>query len=197
MPTMITMLCQKKDYGMNMNKILNTRISLKVSTQAEWNEETALTQQNKTNANYVLHRGEIGIVEIPDNTGGVPNYVFKVGDGVTPFKSLNCVYANAKDVPDWAKQSETSLLNWLANYFMVNNIDNCAFTAEYKEKVDNSVRTVSAAKDCGLKADRSGDGVTIDIDDSMTFIFNCGNADIGAVNTVVLEDNGSGQTAYV
>ena len=46
-------------------------------------------------------------------------------------------------------------------------------------------------------ADRSGDGVTIDIDDSMTFIFNCGNADIGAVNTVVLEDNGSGQTAYV
>ena len=183
---------------MNMNKILNTRISLKVSTQAEWNEETALTQQNKTNANYVLHRGEIGIVEIPSDTGdGVPNYVFKVGDGVTPFKSLNCVYANAKDVPDWAKQSDTSLLNWLANYFMVNNGDTCAFTAEYKEKVDNSVREVLAAKECGLKADRSGDSVTIDIDDSMTFIFNCGNADIGAVNTVVLEDNGSGQTAYV
>lgn len=175
-----------------MNKILNTRICLKVSTENEWTQETSTSQKNKTNANYVLQRGEIGFVEIPaSNSSDTPRYTFKVGDGVHQFKDLDLVYANSEDVPDWAKTDSTSFINWLDEYFVLKE------NGEYKELLTNAVLNVTTTTDGGLKVERNENTVNIDIDDALTFILSCGNADIDAVNTVILKDNGSGQTAYV
>ena len=95
----------------NENTIL-TRLTLKIDTYANWTLDNATTQTNKTHANLVLMRGEIGLCEIPEppNTGSTeattaPTVLFKVGDGTSPFKSLKWASAKASDVYDWAKQN--------------------------------------------------------------------------------------------
>lgn len=105
-----------------MEKILNTRIALKIDTYANWTLSNETTQANKTNADFVLKHGEIGLCEIKgdDSIQTVdPNglsktqVLFKVGDGVTAFKNLQWASALAADVYSWAKQSETDFLNWI------------------------------------------------------------------------------------
>ena len=94
----------------NENTIL-TRLALKIDTYANWTLDNATTQTNKTHANLVLMRGEIGLCEIPEppNTGSTeattaPTVLFKVGDGTSPFKNLKWASAKASDVFAWAKQ---------------------------------------------------------------------------------------------
>lgn len=75
----------------------NTRIQMKYDTYDNWN----------TN-NPVLYKGELAIVEIPDETGifqTEPTYLLKVGDGINNFQSLNWISGTAADVYDWAKQA--------------------------------------------------------------------------------------------
>lgn len=93
----------------NENTIL-TRLALKIDTYANWTLDNATTQTNKTHANLVLMRGEIGLCEIPEppNTGSTeattaPTVLFKVGDGTSPFKNLKWASAKASDVYAWAK----------------------------------------------------------------------------------------------
>lgn len=84
------------------NKELQTRISLKYDTYANWAAN-----------NPVLLAGEIAITAIPSETSvptkdgrimqDLPNIVFKVGDGVTNYNGLKFVSALAADVYDWAK----------------------------------------------------------------------------------------------
>ena len=99
----------------NENTIL-TRLALKIDTYANWTLDNATTQTNKTHANLVLMRGEIGLCEIPEspNTGSTeattaPTILFKVGDGTSPFKNLKWASAKASDVYEWAKQSQISV----------------------------------------------------------------------------------------
>ena len=47
-----------------------------------------------------------------------------------------------------------------------------------KAKWDAKVDSVTAAADSGLKATRTGNAVAIEIDDSITFVFDCGNASV-------------------
>lgn len=99
------------------NKTLQTRISLKIDTWANWN-----TAAGKA---HVLKRGEIAFVQIgndiPPITGGTaateapeglinnPNAVlYKVGDGVTTFENLKWGSAIAADVYDWAKAASVA-----------------------------------------------------------------------------------------
>ena len=90
-------------------KMLNTRIALKYDTYANWTLDNETTLANKTGANFVLLKGEIGICEIPSgnaNATTAPTVLFKVGDGTSPFKSLKWASALAADVHNWAKASE-------------------------------------------------------------------------------------------
>ena len=100
-------------------KTLNTRISLKYDTWANWSN-TALAGKG---ANLVLKQGEIAFCEIPSgvNADGVlnpPHIMYKVGGNVYPtghphagqlmaFKDLPWGSAKAADVHAWAKESQT------------------------------------------------------------------------------------------
>lgn len=100
-------------------KTLNTRISLKYDTWANWSN-TAVAGKG---ANLVLKQGEIAFCEIPSgvNADGVlnpPHIMYKVGGNVYPtghphagqlmaFKDLPWGSAKAADVHAWAKESQT------------------------------------------------------------------------------------------
>ena len=83
---------------MAQDKILQTRISLKYDTYANWHSK-----------NPTLLEGEVAVVVIPgsDPVGtisNVPTVLFKVGDGAKKFDSLPCVSGPAGDVYAWAKE---------------------------------------------------------------------------------------------
>ncbi len=92
-------------------KTIQTRLQLKYDTYANWTDET----KEGVGANLVLLKGEIGICAIGDTaeTGSAhattnPTVLFKVGDGVTPFKTLKWASALAADVYAWAKSDTVS-----------------------------------------------------------------------------------------
>ena len=83
---------------MAQDKILQTRISLKYDTYANWHSK-----------NPTLLEGEVAVVVIPgsDPVGtisNVPTVLFKVGDGAKKFNELPWVSGPAGDVYAWAKQ---------------------------------------------------------------------------------------------
>lgn len=83
---------------MAQDKILQTRISLKYDTYANWHSK-----------NPTLLEGEVAVVVIPgsDPVGtisNVPTVLFKVGDGAKNFDSLPWVSGPAGDVYAWAKE---------------------------------------------------------------------------------------------
>lgn len=89
---------------MATEKIINTRIQLKYDTLAKWN----------ANSSLILRQGEVGICAIPTAPTTDPDkklqvtppaIMFKVGDSVTSFGSLNWASALAADVYAWAKKS--------------------------------------------------------------------------------------------
>ena len=95
-------------------KILNTRLQLKIDTYINW---TDLKEPGK-GGNLVLKKGEIGLCEIPaDNNSATtaPTILFKVGDGNLPFhhedptKCLKWASALAADVYAWAKKNDISV----------------------------------------------------------------------------------------
>lgn len=76
-------------------KTLKTRIQLKYDTYANW-----------TTNNPTPLAGELCVVVVPAAAGAVaqePAILFKVGDGTTPFNTLNFTSGIAADVYDWAK----------------------------------------------------------------------------------------------
>lgn len=88
-------------------KILNTRIQLKYDSYENWSKIDVEGQ----GANLVLKQGEVGICYIPENTviDGIknpPHVMIKIGDGVTPFESLEWLSARAADVAEWAKDED-------------------------------------------------------------------------------------------
>lgn len=84
---------------MAQDKILQTRISLKYDTYANWHSK-----------NPTLLEGEVAVVVIPgsDPVGtisNVPTVLFKVGDGTKKFDDLPWVSGPAGDVYAWAKEA--------------------------------------------------------------------------------------------
>ena len=82
---------------MAQDKILQTRISLKYDTYANWHSK-----------NPTLLEGEVAVVVVPDPVGtikNVPTVLFKVGDGAKKFDELPWVSGPAGDVYAWAKES--------------------------------------------------------------------------------------------
>lgn len=89
-------------------KILNTRIALRIDTFENWTKADIDNQ----GANLVLKRGEIGLCEIASKEQGAqtaPTVLFKVGDGTSTFGQLNWASAKAADVYSWAKASDVTL----------------------------------------------------------------------------------------
>ena len=81
---------------MAQDKILQTRISLKYDTYANWHSK-----------NPTLLEGEVAVVVVPnavDTISNVPTVLFKVGDGVKKFDELPWVSGPAGDVHAWAKE---------------------------------------------------------------------------------------------
>ena len=81
---------------MAQDKILQTRISLKYDTYANWNSK-----------NPTLLEGEVAVVVVPnavDTISNVPTVLFKVGDGAKKFDELPWVSGPAGDVYAWAKE---------------------------------------------------------------------------------------------
>ena len=83
---------------MAQDKILQTRISLKYDTYANWHSK-----------NPTLLEGEVAVVVVPgsDPVGtisNVPTVLFKVGDGTKKFDELPWVSGPAGDVYAWAKE---------------------------------------------------------------------------------------------
>lgn len=84
---------------MAQDKILQTRISLKYDTYANWHSK-----------NPALLEGEVAVVVVPtsDPVGtitNVPTVLFKVGDGTKKFDDLPWVSGPAGDVHAWAKEA--------------------------------------------------------------------------------------------
>ena len=81
---------------MAQDKVLQTRISLKYDTYANWHSK-----------NPTLLEGEVAVVVVPnavETISNVPTVLFKVGDGVKKFDELPWVSGPAGDVYAWAKE---------------------------------------------------------------------------------------------
>ena len=91
---------------MAIEKILNTRISLKIDTFENWQK-----------SDLILKNGEVAIATISAVQDGVvnkvPSVLLKVGDNAHKFSELNFVSALAADVHDYAKKSEAEFIAWI------------------------------------------------------------------------------------
>lgn len=98
---------------MAQDKILQTRISLKYDTYANWHSK-----------NPTLLEGEVAVVVVPNTVEtitNVPTVLFKVGDGAKKFDELPWVSGPAGDVYAWAKQPnkpsyEANEISGLSNF---------------------------------------------------------------------------------
>lgn len=98
---------------MAQDKILQTRISLKYDTYANWHSK-----------NPTLLEGEVAVVVVPNTVEtitNVPTVLFKVGDGAKKFDELPWVSGPAGDVYAWAKEPnkpsyEANEISGLSNF---------------------------------------------------------------------------------
>lgn len=87
-------------------KLIKTRLKLKYDTFANW---------EKVKTTFVPLRGEICLVEVPNNVDPIhnaPSILFKVGDGATTFGDLKYGSALAADVYSWAKAANKPSYSW-------------------------------------------------------------------------------------
>lgn len=150
------------------NKTINTRISLKYDTYANW-----------TTQNPILLKGEVAIATIPADTEvttqrgqmqDLPNVVIKVGDGSTPYKGLKFVSALAADVYDWAKaaQKPTYDASEIANLkkFIEDNSDYDTDT-QYRIVPVNAVDGIAYKYQLESKASKTADAQWTVVADSV------------------------------
>lgn len=129
-----------------MEKLLNTRIALRIDTLENWLK----TDVDGKGAKLVLKHGEIGLCEIPSGNKTAttaPTVLFKVGDGKTAFGSLNWASALAADVYSWAK-AETVVLTGETIQFktgdtVVHSIDLSKFALN--TELTGAINTLTAA----------------------------------------------------
>ena len=143
-------------------KELQTRIALKYDSYENWtNAETA-----GVGANLVLLKGELGICEIPGETGidGVstvaPTVLFKVGDGEKPFSALPWASAQAADVHGWAKASEVKLDGKTIKFVGTDTEIELDYITEeeVKENITNALDTRITNLEAALGVDNGSEG---------------------------------------
>lgn len=86
------------------NKVLNSRLKLKVDTLENWES-----------SEVILLAGEVAFATITTASGNitdVPTVVMKVGDGTHKWSELKYVYAQASDVYAWAKAATKPTYNY-------------------------------------------------------------------------------------
>lgn len=162
---------------MATEKIINTRIQLKYDTLANWN----------ANSSLVLKQGEVGICAIPTAPTTDPDkklqvtppaIMFKVGDGVTPFGSLNWASALAADVYAWAKKSVPAVADFG---------DIIAAAREGLISADSVVKTLN-----GLKGEITLEGdshITVTTGtDKVTFAFTMTDAEKAALDSGITSE---------
>lgn len=89
-------------------KILNTRIALKIDSLANWQSSPF----NGDDSSKYLKKGEVAVVTIGTANpakGEHPPVMFKVGDGISKFDSLGWASATAADVYGWAKAAHLAI----------------------------------------------------------------------------------------
>lgn len=86
-----------------------------------------------------------------------------------------------KALLDTYTQTEANLADAVAKKHEHANADELAkFVDGDKTKLDSAVQTVTAAADSGLKATKTGTDVAIEIDDTITWVFDCGDSGVTA-----------------
>ena len=99
---------------------------------------------------------------------------------VEALEAIDHEHAN-KTLLDTYTQTEANLADAVAKkHEHANKAELDKFVDGDKAKLDSAVQTVTAAADSGLKATRTGNDIAIEIDDSVTFIFDCGNSGVTA-----------------
>jgi hypothetical protein len=84
-----------------------------------------------------------------------------------------------KELLDTYTQTEENLADAVAKKHEHENAEELAkFVDGDKDKLDTAVQTVTAAADSGLKATKTGTDVKIEINDTITWIFDCGGASV-------------------
>lgn len=162
---------------MATEKIINTRIQLKYDTLANWN----------ANSSLILRQGEVGICAIPTAPTTDPDkklqvtppaIMFKVGDGVTPFGSLNWASALAADVYAWAKKSVPN----------VNDFgDIIAAAREGLISADSVVKTLNGLK--GVITLEGDSHITVTTGtDKVTFAFTMTDAEKAALDSGITSE---------
>ena len=151
-------------------KILNTRIQLRYDTYENWTKTEVAGQ----GANLVLKEGEVGVCAIPAGAtvNGIknpPHVMMKIGDGVTPFASLNWLSGRAADVEDWAKaetkptydaEEITGIGDYIAKYvseemgiqvdtdtqYQIVKVDDNHYKLQFKGKTDEAWDDVAGSE---------------------------------------------------
>lgn len=154
-------------------KTIQTRLQLKYDTYANWADES----KAGIGGNLVLLAGEVGICAIgnTDETGKAqattnPTVLFKVGDGVTPFKSLKWASALAADVYAWAK-SETVAFNATNKHVefktggTVNHFVDLSDFAEASTVADHGTRLTDIEAALGLEGGDGKESISAQITD--------------------------------
>ena len=99
---------------------------------------------------------------------------------VEALEAIDHEHAN-KALLDTYTQTEADLADAVAKkHSHANAAELDKFVDGDKAKLDSAVQTVTAAADSGLKATRTGNDIAIEIDESVTFIFDCGNSGVTA-----------------
>lgn len=99
---------------------------------------------------------------------------------VEALEAVDHEHAN-KTLLDTYTQTEADLADAVAKkHEHSNKAELDKFVDGDKAKLDAAVQTVTTAADSGLKATRTGNDIAIEIDDSVTFIFDCGDAGVTA-----------------
>ncbi len=162
-----------------LEKTLNTRIKLKYDTLAAW---TAIQDS------FYPLKGEVCCVQITEaniNAQELPPVMFKVGtwNGIEgdpskiSFKNLQWASALAADVHAWAKLSITEFED---RYLQITAEPTKDPTDETKEIPSGIKINKIDIKDATDETKVIGHKHHISIDDSITFIFDCGGAPTAA-----------------
>ena len=114
---------------------------------------------------------------------------------VTTLESETHAHSN-KTLLDSYTQTEANLADAVAKkHEHTNKAELDKFVDGDKSKLDTAVQTVTAG--AGLKATKSGIDVSVDFDDTIVFVLNCGTSDTDNYSVTTIANDAGGDTAII